>query len=115
MFPQTPYLLYDEPSWWGKFLSQYLGYIAGVYVIVRGLDNIERGLSPAERSKWRPIFYGETSTESKTCAPLDTPVIFDSPARMRWAEGMRLDRRSHTASSRHVLRCRVAIWVAETP
>jgi hypothetical protein len=43
-FPQTPYLMYDTPLWWGAQLSRFIGFIAGVYVMVRGLDNIERGL-----------------------------------------------------------------------
>jgi hypothetical protein len=61
-FPQTPYLLYDTPPWWGVQLSRFLGFIAGVYVIVRGLDNIERGLpslSPTAHRTWRRVFYGK--------------------------------------------------------
>lgn len=58
-FPHTPYLLYDEPPWWGVQLSRFIGSIAGVYVMVRGLDNIERGLpslSPTAHRTWRRVF-----------------------------------------------------------
>ena len=91
-----------------------IGRPRGVYQVTRQIDFGSFATDISSRcSRRRPTCC--TSRLGGACAPLDTPVIFDSPARMRWAEGMRLDRRSHTASSRHVLRCRVAIWVAETP
>jgi hypothetical protein len=57
--PQNYDLLYQEPPWWASKLSKSLGFIAGVYVIVRGLDNIERGLWPSARNMWRRVFYAE--------------------------------------------------------
>jgi hypothetical protein len=45
-------LLVQEPPLWGWFLSQSAGTLAGIYVMVRGLDNIHQGLGPRSRAKW---------------------------------------------------------------
>jgi hypothetical protein len=59
-FPQTNNLLLEqEPPWWGVQLTKLIGSTAGVYVMVRGLDNIERGLPPTARAQWRRVFYGQ--------------------------------------------------------
>jgi hypothetical protein len=49
-YPQTHYLEdLQVPPWWGWILSRGVGASAGIYVMVRGLDNIHKGLP----SKWR--------------------------------------------------------------
>jgi len=56
-YPQTNYLLQEAgPPWWGWFLSKSVGISAGIYVMVRGLDNIHNGLPPKWRCKWDRIF-----------------------------------------------------------
>jgi hypothetical protein len=57
-YPQTNYLLLAEFSWQGWFLSKGVGVLAGIYVMVRGLDNIEKGLPPARKAKWIRTFHG---------------------------------------------------------
>jgi hypothetical protein len=37
------FLLSEESSWWGWLLSKGVGTSAGIYVMVRGLDNIQQG------------------------------------------------------------------------
>jgi hypothetical protein len=37
------------PSWWGWFLPKGLGISAGIYVMLRALDNIEKGWP---QSRW---------------------------------------------------------------
>jgi hypothetical protein len=56
--PQTPsYLeLAEQPSWWGSFLSQGVGISAGIYVLVRALDNIEKGWPPHRWERTRRNF-----------------------------------------------------------
>jgi hypothetical protein len=56
--PQTPNYLSDSqvPPWWGWLLSKSVGASAGIYVMVRGLDNIHNGLPPKWRCKWDRIF-----------------------------------------------------------
>jgi hypothetical protein len=48
-------------AWLGWLLSKSVGTSAGIYVMVRGLDNIDKGLSPKWRGKWERIFYGKAS------------------------------------------------------
>jgi hypothetical protein len=57
-YPQSPNYLSDTqvPPWWGSFLSISAGMSAGIYVMVRGLDNIHNGLPPKWRCKWDRIF-----------------------------------------------------------
>jgi hypothetical protein len=45
-YPQTNYLLLEESSWQGWLLRKGVGALAGIYVMVRGLDNIEKRLPP---------------------------------------------------------------------
>jgi hypothetical protein len=52
-YPQTNYLQDNSsPPWW----AQSVGISAGIYVMVRGLDNIHKGLPPKWRCKWERIF-----------------------------------------------------------
>jgi hypothetical protein len=41
--PPAIYLITDEYSFWGWLLSKGVGFLVGVYAMVRGLDNIEQG------------------------------------------------------------------------
>src|SRR5258707_9921734 len=58
-YPQTSYLLLEEFSWQGWLLSKIVGALAGIYVMVRGLDNIEKGLPPQPLDKWKRLFHGK--------------------------------------------------------
>lgn len=49
-------LLADGPSAAGSILVQAAGALGGIYVMVRGLDNINEGLPPAHRDTWRRVF-----------------------------------------------------------
>jgi hypothetical protein len=55
-YPQTNYLQLEEFSWSGHLLSHSVGMFAGIYVLVRGLDNTEKGLSARSRENWRRVF-----------------------------------------------------------
>jgi hypothetical protein len=43
-------------------LSKLLSLAGGVYIIVRGLDNIDKGLTPLSRARWHLFFPGRTQT-----------------------------------------------------
>jgi hypothetical protein len=56
-FPQNNYLgLAAGPSWLGWFLSSGVGISAGIYVLVRALDNIEKGWPPHRWERTRRNF-----------------------------------------------------------
>lgn len=58
-YPQTNFLaLVEGPPLWGWLLSKGVGASAGIYVMVRGLDNIHKGLPSKWRGKWERVFYG---------------------------------------------------------
>jgi hypothetical protein len=44
------------PSALGSLIAKLIPLSAGVYIFVRGLDNIEAGMSAASRSKWKRWF-----------------------------------------------------------
>jgi hypothetical protein len=62
------YLAYYPPvvglaasiGWW-SWLSEPVSIVLGLYLMVRGFDNIEKGLPPSSRAKWRGWFYGKAS------------------------------------------------------
>jgi hypothetical protein len=58
-YPQTNYLLLAESSWQGWLLRKGVGALAGMYVMVRGLDNIEKGLPLRWHGGWKRLFYGK--------------------------------------------------------
>jgi hypothetical protein len=62
--PQNPiYLAVNAgPSLWGWLLSKSVGASAGIYVMVRGLDNIHNGLPPKWRCKWDRILHAYRDT-----------------------------------------------------
>jgi predicted permease len=43
-------------------LSKLLSLAGGVYIIVRGLDNIDKGLTPLRRVRWALFFPSRTQT-----------------------------------------------------
>ena len=58
--PPGPIVLaVDEPTWWGTLLTRCAGSLAGVYFIVRALDNIEKGLPSQMRRGWDRLFHGK--------------------------------------------------------
>ena len=57
--PPTTNLILEEVNWWGLDLSRAVGVLAGVYLMVRALDNIEKGLPPVLRANWDWLFHGK--------------------------------------------------------
>jgi hypothetical protein len=67
-----------EPPYWKYWLlSKSVGLLAGVYVMVRALDNIEKGLPPHLRAIWSRVFYG------KVLDPLRAQALATSPRSAR--------------------------------
>jgi hypothetical protein len=65
-FPQTGSLLLIEgPSLLGWFVSKGVGANAGVYIMVRGLDNMDKDLPVTWRGTWDRIFRGARTTNKK--------------------------------------------------
>jgi hypothetical protein len=59
-YPQTNYFEFSQgPTLVGRLLSRSVGASAGIYVMVRGLDNIGKGLPLTWRCKWERIFCGQ--------------------------------------------------------
>jgi hypothetical protein len=58
-YPQTNYLLIQESSWESWLLQKGIGALAGIYVMVRGFDNIEKGMPTRWHGRWRRLFYGQ--------------------------------------------------------
>jgi len=57
--PPDTVLVEEKVSWLGMNLRMIVGLLAGIYVMVRGLDNIEQGLSLERRVPWDRLFYGK--------------------------------------------------------
>jgi len=55
--PATNELLVVGPSWWGWPLSEFIGIVLAIYLMVSALDEIEKELPPQMRAKWRAIAY----------------------------------------------------------
>jgi hypothetical protein len=56
---QTNYLLINEPAPYAelaKALGKAIGVVGGIYLLVRGLDNIDSDLPLVFRAKWDYIF-----------------------------------------------------------
>jgi hypothetical protein len=66
--PGTVFLITEDYTWWGWLLSKGVGVLAGVYAMVRGLDNIGQGgldnigqgLPAHFRARWDRWFYGKS-------------------------------------------------------
>jgi len=54
--PPESFLLADEMSAWGLALSRSVGLVLGIYLLVRGMDNVDRGLPRAWRRWWDRLF-----------------------------------------------------------
>jgi hypothetical protein len=54
--PEPGHLLLTNGSLFGSFLSDSLSYVASVYLMVRGLDNIGGDLPERWRAGWSRIF-----------------------------------------------------------
>jgi hypothetical protein len=67
-YPGTTYLVMEEqPPLVGSTLEWIVGVLAGIYILVRGLDNLERGLPRAYQSIWNRVFRSgdrETTTQA---------------------------------------------------
>jgi hypothetical protein len=55
-YPQTSYLLIEESSFWGMTLSHDVTIVGGIYLLVRGLDNMDRDLPLGWRHHWDILF-----------------------------------------------------------
>ena len=58
----------------GDFYPRMIALAGAVYVFVRGMDNVDRGLPPKWRSWWMSFFYG-----TGTASPAD-PSTLTAPA-----------------------------------
>src|SRR5579871_2210858 len=54
-YPQTTYLLTEEASASGLILSRGIAIVGGIYLLVRGIDNMERDLPRRWRSHWESL------------------------------------------------------------
>jgi hypothetical protein len=55
-YPQTTYLLTEEASASGLILSRGIAIVGGIYLLVRGMDNMARDLPRRWRSHWESLF-----------------------------------------------------------
>jgi hypothetical protein len=65
VFPSSTTLVSDEISPIGMMISKYLTLAAGLYIVVRGLDNIDRSEWPEVLKPYRlameTVFYRKTN------------------------------------------------------
>lgn len=54
--PPVSFLVVDEMSTWGLALSRSVGLVLGVYLLVRGMDNVDRDLPRTWRARWDRLF-----------------------------------------------------------
>jgi hypothetical protein len=54
--PTTHYLAVDRQTFFEWGATKLIGVMAGIYIIVRGLDNLDRDLPPSWRPIWDRIF-----------------------------------------------------------
>jgi hypothetical protein len=62
-----------EPPLSNWLLSKSVGFLAGVYIMIRALDNIEKGLPPHLRASWHRVFYGKVLDSLRAQAPGASP------------------------------------------
>lgn len=55
-YPQTTYLLTGEATPWGLTLSRGITIVGGIYLLVRGMDNMDRDLPRRWRPHWEALF-----------------------------------------------------------
>jgi hypothetical protein len=63
-YPQTNYLLGNGPTFPGSLLRGTAGFFAGVYIFVRGMDNIAQDLPNALKPLWSRVFSNLVSPPS---------------------------------------------------
>ena len=56
LYPQTTYLLTGEATPWGLTLSRGITVVGGIYLLVRGLDNMDRAVPRSWRPHWETLF-----------------------------------------------------------
>lgn len=54
--PTTHYLAFDRQTFLELSATKLIGVMAGIYIIVRGLDNVDRGLPLSWRPHWDRAF-----------------------------------------------------------
>ena len=62
-----------EPPLSNWLLSKSVGFLAGIYVMIRALDNIEKGLPPYLRANWHRVFYGKVLDSLRAQAQAPSP------------------------------------------
>jgi hypothetical protein len=55
-YPPMPSILLRYRTEFEQSLPTTMSLLGGVYVMVRGLDNVQRGLNPTWKRRWRIIF-----------------------------------------------------------
>ena len=55
-YPQTNYLLINGPTFPGSMRRETAGFFAGVYIFVRGMDNIAQALPSGLQPLWDRFF-----------------------------------------------------------
>jgi hypothetical protein len=60
---------------WQNFPTTYLGLLGGLYIFVRGLDNIDQGLANSGwlRRLWNGAIRDEAATRSRSLPPITRP------------------------------------------
>jgi hypothetical protein len=59
--PPYTFIIAGPASPFGEQLQHYYGIIGGVYLFVRGMDNIGTGLPSGGRARWDRVFRGHTA------------------------------------------------------
>jgi hypothetical protein len=60
-----------QPTALEELLSMLVGLLAGMYILVRGLDNIDHSLPERWRSAWQRVFYGRAAKITTTNNPAE--------------------------------------------
>lgn len=54
--PAATVLAADDTSFSGQLMSNAVGILAGIYILVRGMDNMDKDLPPNCRRIWNRLF-----------------------------------------------------------
>ena len=66
--PTTHYLAFDRQTFLELSATKLIGVMAGIYIIVRGLDNVDRGLPLSWRPHWDRAFPKQKrDTQIRAC------------------------------------------------
>ena len=60
--PTTHYLAFDRQTVFEWGVNRIIGTMAGIYIIIRGLDNMDRDLPPSWRPLWDSFFPKQKPT-----------------------------------------------------